>query len=378
MAMQFGHTFSKRRKFDMGNSGFRWLTATEARYKLLLGFFRAMAFRIRVYAPLAYQPKGLFRSVDPPPEIRHLAFSIRESMSQVVVNRYINENMKAGYFADRLVIVAALPKSASAVIADCIAAIQSESGGVGIRRPTRYMHANHDPDLRPELVQDFPQGGVFKHHPRATGKNLRVLDLLGVKYVILLRHPVDQLVAYYCFILDKTNPLLKDAIRKDTWVYDYMYPLNWRLFQDGVSPNETIQYMIRDGYLNAILSWITDWLRFRDVNRSLVVRYEDFMTKRRETLNNISNFLYGRELDEKTLMKCNSIAEGHATRKRSDADNTRKYPYGWTGKIGIWKTYFSEENKRDYLSVVKKFLDYYPNASLILEAYPNLLDIDGL
>ncbi|MHC4587620.1 MAG: hypothetical protein ACYS3N_24105 [Planctomycetota bacterium] len=51
---------------------------------------------------------------------------------------------------------------------------------------------------------------------------------------------------------------------------------------------------------------------------------------------------------------------------------------GWTGKIGTWMDYFSERNRQDYLSVVNDFLKYYPHASLILNAYPNLLMLPEL
>ena len=327
----------------------------------------------RRFALLVYQSRRLARATDPVPQIRHLAFSVGQAISEVIVNNDTNEKIKEGYFADRLVIVVSLPKVASKVIAGCIARIQSKSG-VGTIRYAGYTPRAQDADLRPELTRNFPQGGIMNRHTRATGRNLEVLDLLGVKYLILLRHPVDQLVSLYCHV--RGHPDFKDAIEKDHLIYDPIYPMNGRWFQDGSNLNETIRYMIREGYLNAALSWIIDWLRFRDVNRSLVIKYEDFVTKPNETLNNISNFLYGRELDEEMLMECNSIAEAYAS-TQPDA-NTRKYPHGWTGKIGIWKSYLSDENKKDYLSVVRGFLNYYPNALLLMDVYPNLLDIDNL
>lgn len=343
----------------------------KSKYQSLSRRFRTVISIIRRFVILLDRSKKLFQSTEPVREIQHLVFSVREAMGEVLVNKDINEKIKKGYFADRLIIVAALPKSASSVIGNCIAKIQKiqPKSGAGIRAYARYMRTNPDSNLRPELTQDFPEGGVLKFHPRATSSNLKVLDLLGVKYVILLRHPVDHLVSMYCTAID--DAYLKDA----NWEYQHIYPLNRRWFQDGVNPTETIQYLICEGYLTAALSWIVDWLHLRDVNRSLVLRYEDFVTNPTGTLNNISNFLYGEELDEKTLMECNSIAERYAN-TQTHALDTRKYPHGWTGKIGIWKSYFSDENKKDYLSVVSGFMNYYPNASLLMDVYPNLLDID--
>lgn len=360
----------------MSNAQFEVLTAVKSLCKSLLGSPRKMAKKIRSFAAVAFPSRKLFQLIDKIPEMKHLEFSFLKSINQVIINRKIIKKINDGYFKNRLVIVAALPKSASSIIGSCIATIQKASGcGAGIRNYARYMVANQDSDLRPELVLDFPQGGVLKYHPRATGKNLKVLDLLGVKYIILLRHPVDQLVALYCHMINEN--LLEDAINKDSWIPEHIYPLNWRLFQDGVDIEETIRYLINEGYLNAVLSWAADWLHFRDVNRSLILKYEDFVVNQKDTLKNISNFLYGKDLDQKTLMKCNSIAEGLVNKRASD-DNIRKYPRGWTGQVGAWKNYFSNQNKRDYISVVKKFLDYYPNASLILDVYPDLLDIESL
>ena len=340
----------------------------KSKYQSLPESFRAMVSKIRYFALLAYQLLAYRLRW-----LLHPTHPLREIHS---VNKEINEKINRGYFSDRLVIVASLPKSASEVIAHCALAIQSNFGppGTGINLVEEGLSNIYAPSIRLELVQALPYGGVWKHHPKATGGNLRVLDRLGVKYIITVRHPADQLAAIYCQILRK-RPIPKEVIERDEWVDDDIHAMKLRLFQDGVNLNETIGCMIREGYLNATLSWITDWLHFRDVNKSLVIRYEDFATNQVQTLNNISNFLYGRELDEKTLAKCNSAIEKFTT-KQNVANTTRRYPRGWTGNIGIWKSYFSDENKKDYLSVVSGFLNYYPHASLLMDVYPNLLDID--
>jgi hypothetical protein len=309
-----------------------------------------------------------------PPEIRHLSFSFLDFIRDIITNREISGKIKDKYFKDRLVIICALPKSASSVIGSCIIELSSEKGAKG-RRYARYMLANKDSDLRPELVQDFPRGGVLKYHSRASSKNLKVIEFLGAKYVILLRHPIDQLVALYCQVLNDCYK--KEAIKENCWVYDHVYPLKFSKFQTGVNMSDTFQYMIREGYLNAALSWITDWLYLRDTENSLVLKYEDFVISRNKTLNAISNFLNGCDAKEDSIVKCNLIAD-RTVNGRASFDKKRVYSRGWTGKIGIWKNYFSERNKNDYISVVEAFLKYHPKASLMLDVYPNLLDIDNL
>ena len=102
-----------------------------SKYQSLPESFRAMVSKIRYFALLAYRLRWLLRPTTGLREINHLAFSVRASIYQLTVNKEINEKIKRGYFADRLVIVASLPKSASEVIARCTFAIQSNLGPLG-------------------------------------------------------------------------------------------------------------------------------------------------------------------------------------------------------------------------------------------------------
>ncbi len=316
--------------------------------------------------------KSLFQPDVPITEIKHLPFSIRDGLRDVVGNKEISDKINKGYFKDRIVVVPALPKSASSVMGSCIAQMLPDS--VTKRKNyARYMQPNKDSNLRLEFVKDFLNGGVLKNHTRATGNNLKVLYILGVKYIILFRHPIDQLVALYCHIL--SNKIILEG-ESDSWVFDHIQPLLLRMFKDNVNMEDTFQYMIRGGYLCAALSWMVDWLHFRNTEMSIIVRYEDFITNKNEAWNNISLFLTGSNLDEDILGRCNSIANGHA--QRSTTSKKKVYPHGWTGHIGAWKNYFSQENKKDYLSQVSGFLKFYPNASKLLDIYPNLVEVDNL
>ena len=99
------------------------------------------------------------------------------------------------------------------------------------------------------------------------------------------------------------------------------------------------------------------------------------MLKRDKVWDEISHFLHGKNASGDLKLECNAIADGYKTRRLSGKSKTkREHPHGWTGKIGVWKQYFSDENKKDYISVVKAFLSYYPKASLLLDVYPNLLN----
>lgn len=91
-------------------------------------------------------------------------------------------------------------------------------------------------------------------------------------------------------------------------------------------------------------------------------------------LNSISRFLRGSDIDETLVEKCGQIADQYQDRQ-TDAirDGVKKYPRGWTGKIGIWKNYFSSKNQKAYYAVVSDFIRHYPGASALLKIYPSLL-----
>ncbi|MCP3681445.1 MAG: sulfotransferase domain-containing protein, partial [bacterium] len=281
-------------------------------------------------------------------------------------NKKINTGIKEKHYADNIIIVASLPKSASSIISNCTTAIQTESNKDNKRTYGKYMVENADSDLRPELVRELPNGGVIKCHPRATAKNLKVLNLLNTKYIVLTRHPIDQVVALYWQHKKETND------NRGTLVYDHIYPIHSNIFSDGYELNKGIDYLLSEGYLYAVMAWIVDWLHFRNINRSIVVRYEDFLTNRENELNNISRFIQNRNANNQTISKCNTIVE-LATIHRHKKLGPNHPPS--TGKIGAWRTNLSDENMETYLNTTHSFITSYPNSHLLLELYPDILNI---
>lgn len=314
-----------------------------------------------------------YQAGDPLPEISHLTYSFREAISQVIVNREINALTKKRYFEDRVVIVAGLPKSGSSFIGECAAAIHSAR-----RRTSHGQYFNSGNfDLQPELAGRFRRvGGVLKEHIRATSKNLGVLEFLGVKYLVVVRHPADQVAAAYCHLLGTNQGLVVQDMTDDGFFVGNFYPVHRSYVEPDVSMTSAFHHMICDGYLKATLTWMVDWLRLRNREKSLVIKYEDFMRNKTETLGEMSQFLRAVDLDEQTMMECRTVADVNPN--LSVTKNVRQYPKGWTGEVGIWKKYFSAGNKTEYLATVSEFIDSHPDSSLISELYPNLLDIDSL
>jgi len=265
-------------------------------------------------------------------------------------------------------VVAALPKSASSVIGSCVSVIQT--GAKDNRKYGSYMLNNQDSDLRPEILRDFPEGGVVKYHTHPMSKNVKILDTLGVRYLIILRDPADQLVASYVHNLNDDS----EQVRGSRHQYDHIFPLPKALFNADTAMEKAFEFMIRGGYLIHSLSWMTDWLALRDPQRSAVVRYEDFVQDRMGVLNGISRWLTGHDFDVHLSERCGQIAESYKTKQAGAIqDGSRRYPRGWTGKIGTWRDYFSAENRKHYCTTVADFIRCYPSASALLQVYPDLL-----
>jgi len=50
------------------------------------------------------------------------------------------------------------------------------------------------------------------------------------------------------------------------------------------------------------------------------------------------------------------------------------YEHGWTGYVGVWKNYFSDDNRKDFINVLNNFLSYHPNAHFLLQTYRDIQD----
>jgi len=155
-------------------------------------------------------------------------------------------------------------------------------------------------------------------------------------------------------------------------LYDPVYPL---IFEKEFESDEALRYMIEDGYLTAVLKWATTWLKIRSEEKSVIVRYEDFFTAQHETLRKVGRFLGIENLDDSTLEQCEEVANISAFNRKSEM-NLEKYQKGWSGKIGIWRDYFSNGHAEAYRATVKNFLRLDPNGSMLLDIYPDLLEIN--
>lgn len=313
---------------------------------------------------------------DPIPELEHLPFTALESLKTAGDNRDAAGKIRQEAFRENLVIVVGMPKAASSLIGTSTAKIGQDLGLFrGGRRYARYMtNRPQTSQLRPELVRDFPYGGVMKYHTNPKSENIETLSILGAKHLLVLRHPLDALVATCChFRGDEVHDQAYDwdAVGENEAeiVPNMIYPVQAAPFRKERPVDEGLDHLIEEGYLQALLSWTTDWLRFRSRERSLVVRYEDFFTDTANEVERIARFLEPQVASTLVKKMQTAIAEDI---QPPDRDDDEKYPRGWTGKIGTWRNYLSDDQKAAYDRVVDAFERLHPRADLLRETYPDL------
>jgi len=258
-----------------------------------------------------------------------------------------------------LIIIPAIPKSSSSRFANCICDIQEFNGGAGIRKYPPYMMLNNDSDLRPSIIKFFRKGGVLKYHMPPSGKNLKVLDDFDFRYIILFRHPADVIASIYCNsfnLIRNQNKNLRHSI---------IHPIDMSFFKNHDNIERSINHLICDGYLNAVLLWMTDWIKYRDKDKSMIVEYECVMEKRNKVFDNVSVFLYNKKINDELMDRI----DFRYKKKNADMSN---YPRGWTGKIGTYKDYFSKKNIINFNEKVNAFLGYYDD---VLESYYKDLEL---
>jgi hypothetical protein len=267
--------------------------------------------------------------------------------------------------------IIALPKSASSMLGNCVATMISKyhgtlekDGALGRRGYPSWSKVGNawDWQLRPEIAADtlfkiYP-GGIYKGHLEVNGNNLAILkEYKHSKYIILFRHPMDQLIGQFCNALKN----------KEGCMYDSILPFDGNTM-NAFDVDGSIKFLIENGYLLHALQYIGKWLHFRDKHNSIVITYEAFMRTPINCLQRCSKLL---ELDfeETDLIPVHDKFNKLAKNKDTNLDRTI-YPKGWSGEIGIWKNYFSEENTALFKSMYKKILEVSPWANEILEYYP--------
>ncbi|NLE57553.1 MAG: hypothetical protein GX616_04280 [Planctomycetes bacterium] len=262
--------------------------------------------------------------------------------------------------------IVAVPKSGSSLLGICLGNMMRlvKEGKFG-ENPFEWsgypawweQGTIQDWDLRPEIGMDplflcYP-GGVYKGHIPPTPKNLRILRLYPEsRYVITVREPRDQLVAWFCHNLRPTagqqEPLTESQV------------------------HERLDRMMTGGTLLESLQFLGRWLTVREPERSIVITYEAFINDPLRELHRMRD-LYQLNLTDEQVARVYEYSTPYTNREtgedRSGHDRSI-YPLGWTGYVDIHKRYFSQENLRTFDRVFEAFCQMCPWGEPIKQLYP--------
>jgi len=129
-----------------------------------------------------------------------------------------------------------------------------------------------------------------------------------------------------------------------------------------------------DGTLLESLQFVGKWLAKRDPQRSMVTTYEELINAPLDVLSRM-NELYELGLTDQQISQIYDYAQPVTNREtgqdHSGYDKT-VYPLGWTGRIGIYKQYFSQENLQAFDRVFQAFCQASPWGDHIRQVYPDL------
>lgn len=264
--------------------------------------------------------------------------------------------------------LASMMKSSSTLMWLVLSAIQEPNNRADAAKMENVPIDDFLP-LTIDFLKHFPSGGVFKNHAPYEHHTDKFLKQTGCKYVVLVRHPADHLAGLYCHHRGIHYPLEVPPDRRTAWEFlAGPVPLD---FSEN-APEVAIGQMVDCGYLFKILQWMADWIEFRNRLQSRLIRYEDVVTRFDEIVSELCWFIRGKTADDDLISYLRHVFD-HETNIGNQKSDLPQYPQGWTGHIGTWKNYFSHENVERFNHQVMRFMQVYPQAAALGEAYPSLL-----
>ncbi len=226
--------------------------------------------------------------------------------------------------------------------------------------------------LHRDLGRIFPRGGYYATHAEASFPTLEVLHVTGAKYLIMVRHPLDQLVANYCHLAKYIGQAKTVPAHPEFFYAIPQAVYRRKFFLPGVPPDEGLAHLIEEGALEASLRWMADWAALRDAEQSHLCRFEDLLLEPGRTVDELCHFLrpgysVGRAPAAHAFAQASKDYKSHTL----SVNAATAYPRGWSGEIGIWKKYLSAENLAKYREVTGKFMLTHQFAGALELLYPD-------
>jgi hypothetical protein len=318
--------------------------------------------------------KNIFSCGDNPLYMSHVPARLFESLWMLAQYNTSRKKIKSGFFADNLIAVIGIPKAGTKSLVRGIRVLQDAycpppGSWIPAYRPEigqgRYV-MTHTSDLQMEITIDALDGGVMHTHSTPNNRTLLVLETLGCKHTLLLRHPLLRTVNIYCIGLQHLvgDP---DPATLPRFILEGVFPILSSVYDSNRNIDEVIYYLIKGGSLEATLVWMATWLHIRDESKSIIVRHEDIVKDPDTTFIEIADFLYKAQPNESILSACRN----NYAKDIKQASFT--HPRGWPGIPEVALNYISAKNQRLYEDTVSRFIDSGPFGERLLEVYPDIL-----
>ncbi len=329
---------------------------TESLYE---DFRRLQAVVERAFGPSESLPDGALHRT-----MVDLPVNAVEALVQLGIRRAVNARLTAGWYRDRLVFLACLEKSASTLHEIVIRDLLEHSAGVvpqfGIQRglefgPTELASGAAMHGLIPMYA---PDGGIVRGPYEPLPGNTRYVRELGARLVLLTRHPADRIVARACMTPDQESAArFRAQLESGTAFTDYFT-------------------MAAQTSLRADLEWMLNWiLAMGAEDRFHVARYEDMALDSESHFQALHRFLTGKAIDD----ELRSQIAGRMSRTTSGGDlqpgavEGRTYPRGYSGKVGVWRDYFSVRDVEQYNEIVQTLSTQNQRFGELKRIYPDIL-----
>ena len=199
----------------------------------------------------------------------------------------------------------------------------------------KYQPAAWTASLIVEPNNDFYAGilaetrhrlAVVKGHTSGTKDNVAALHRSGLRYLITVRDPRDQIISGYWYLRNRPlHPAHQEALK-----------LSLKDFITNELDPET-----------AIISradWLRGWIANRDPERSLLIRYEDLLDDAPSQLRRAFDFLgiavHSSEIEQ---MVANNAFEAKTGRSRGEEDTGA---FRRKGTSGEWRSVFTLEHRQ--------------------------------
>ncbi len=197
-------------------------------------------------------------------------------------------------------------------------------------------------DLSPDLFASYNNRLIVdRRHTWAKSGNIEILRKSELKYIITVRDPRDQIISWYWHA------------RRSVDCWDHKSALEKSL-------SEYITMKLESGeYEREFIDWLRGWLDNRDLEKSLLVRYEDLLEDPFAELKKILAFL-GIEYDLERLQNIidDYAFENVSKRKRGQEDVSQFMRKGIKGE---WQHIFTASQNETMVAIgedVMKKLGY--------------------